>query len=305
VTSGAPRVSVIVPAYYSHATIRLCLDALGRQTFRDFEIIVVNSSPEAATGELVAREFPDVRFVQSPHRLLPHAARNLGVGLARGMLLVFTDPDCEAVPTWLQGLVAAYDRGHRVVGGSIEPGGRGWLESGTHLCKFSWVLCGLPEGPRWILPSANVAYDRSVWEAAGPLDPTRFCGDALLSWKAAAVGHQPWFEPRAVVRHHHDQTLGDCWRERYGRGREFAVMRIEWEGWSRPHAAAQMMLTPLRVAVVLARAGVHSFVSGWTARWIATLPAQAVGQVAWCLGEATCCWQRATSGAPIGARHTA
>jgi hypothetical protein len=43
-----------------------------------FETIIVNSSPEDRTAKLVAERFPAARFEQSPHRLLPHAARNRG-----------------------------------------------------------------------------------------------------------------------------------------------------------------------------------------------------------------------------------
>ncbi|MBK5298868.1 MAG: glycosyltransferase [Vicinamibacteria bacterium] len=303
-SDAAPRVSVIIPAYYSHGTVRLCLEALGRQTFCDFETIVVNSSPDTTTADLVISEFPEVRFVQSPDRLLPHAARNLGVGLASGALLVFTDPDCEAAPDWLEWLVAANDAGHRVVGGSIEPGSRRWLECGTHLCKFSWVLSGLAPGPRWILPSANVSYARGVWDAVGPLDPTRFCSDSLLSWKAAASGDRPWFEPRAVVKHHHDDAFGAYWRERLGRGREFGAMRIEFERWSRGRAAARLPLLPLLVPLVLARAARDAVRSGWGMRFVTTLPVQLAGQLAWCLGEARSCWRHATSGDAIGERST-
>jgi len=40
------RASVVVPAYHSDATIGGMLDGLRGQTFVDFELIVVNSSPE-------------------------------------------------------------------------------------------------------------------------------------------------------------------------------------------------------------------------------------------------------------------
>jgi CDP-glycerol glycerophosphotransferase len=42
---SAPAVSVIVAAYNSEDFLPRCLDSLENQTFRDFETIVVNSSP--------------------------------------------------------------------------------------------------------------------------------------------------------------------------------------------------------------------------------------------------------------------
>ena len=66
---GAPKASVIIPAYFSHKVIATCLQALRGQPFRDFETIVVNSSPEEDTRRLVTREFPEVLFEQSSTRL--------------------------------------------------------------------------------------------------------------------------------------------------------------------------------------------------------------------------------------------
>ena len=120
-TRANPQVSVILPAYYSDRSIAQCLEAISEQTFQDFEVIVVNSSPETRTHEIVTTRFPKVIFKQSPTRLLPHAARNLGVSLATGELLVFTDPDCLPQPEWLATLVQANRAGWSVVQGSVEP----------------------------------------------------------------------------------------------------------------------------------------------------------------------------------------
>ena len=151
---AAPLVSVIVPAYNSFGTIPGFLCALRRQTFTDFETIIVNSSPETQTGKLVAEGLPEAHFEQSPVRLLPHAARNRGVELAKGSLLVFTDPDCVAESGWLRALVEANQRGHRVVVGSMGLIGTSAFERAVHLCKFSSWLPGLPEGRAIIAPTA-------------------------------------------------------------------------------------------------------------------------------------------------------
>jgi O-antigen biosynthesis protein len=290
-----PQISVIIPAYYSHDTVAACLDALRRQTFRNFETVLVNSSPETKTAEIVTVQFPEVHFVQSPTRLLPHAARNHGVGLARGDLLVFTDPDCEAQPDWLEQLMAAYDQGHPVVGGSNEPGAQNWFEYGVHLCKFSWLLSGLPAGPRWILPSANVGYARRVWNEIGPLEETGFCGDALQSWRAGAKCYEPWFVPEAKVQHRHEGDLASLWRERLGRGREFGRLRMTFEGWQRWRAAMTMFLFPLLVSLVVLRTGRDAFSSGMGTIFLWTLPIQWVGQTAWCLGELQAQWDYAVN----------
>jgi len=283
---SSPRVSVAIPAYYSFETLEACLGALHDQTYMNFEIILVNSSPEERTGAIISSKFPKVRFEQSSSRLLPHAARNRAVNYARGELIVFTDPDCVPRRDWLEKLVAAHDAGHPVVGGAMGLATKDWFETGAHLCKFSWALSGLPAEPHWIVPSANACYSRAVWEEVGPLDGDLFAGDALLSWRAAARGFQPWFEPTAVVEHRHPGNVRSFWRERFSRGLEFARVRSAFYQWSRLRAAMHFPLFPLFTGIVLARCGIDSFRSGWVRPYIVTLPVQLMGHLAWCLGEA-------------------
>ena len=167
-TAARPRVSVIIPAYRSAATIEACLKGLERQSFRDFETIVVESSQDEETAEIVAR-FPGVIFEQSPQRLFPHAARNRGVELAGGSLLVFTDPDTRARPDWLEQLVAAADAGHELVVGANAVSEQTWSERGVHLCKYSPVLAGLPPGPRWVASTSKCPLHARAFRPSWPL----------------------------------------------------------------------------------------------------------------------------------------
>jgi GT2 family glycosyltransferase len=277
---------VIVPAYHSDATIAACLDALGAQTFTGFEVIVVNSSQEESTLRIVAARFPAARFEQSSVRLLPHAARNRGVELARGGLLVFTDPDCVPAPDWLEILVATSGRGHGVVVGAMDLIGNSAYERAVHLCKFAPWLLGAPEGPRTIAPTANVLYTREAWNAVGPFPGDVFSGDTVHSWRAAALGFRPWFEPRAVVAHRHGGDLRSFLRERRVRGEDFARVRVAEERRSRAWAAAHLAAAPLIPFLELARVGRRATEAGWARAFVRTVPLQLAANAAWALGEA-------------------
>jgi glycosyltransferase involved in cell wall biosynthesis len=291
---ATPRVSIVISAFHSDTTIADCLESLRDQTFRDFEVIVVNSSPEERTRRIVEERFTEVRFEQAPARLLPHAARNRGVEHARGELLVFTDPDCRARPDWLERLVQSLDQGHRLVCGAIELNETGWFARGVHLCKYSFRLSGLRGGPSSVAGTANAGCSREVWNAVGPFDGDRFAGDGLFSWRAAARGWQAWFEPRAIVEHRYIGSVGSLWSERITRGRDFAETRMAFERWSAKRAALYLAVMPLLPLLVLARTGREAFEAGWGASFILTLPLQFVGQLAWSLGETGALWRRLT-----------
>ena len=286
--SDAPRVSVVLPAYRSEATVAGCLAALRRQTFRDFEVLLVDSGPGGTTGALVARDFPEARCHVSPVRLLPHAARNLGVSLARGELLLHSDPDTYSRPDWIEKMVSAWERDGGVVVGAIACHGARWLDTGVHLCKFSKVLPGGSPRPVDNAPTANVLVSRSTWETIGPIPEDVLQGDATWSRRALERGVPLTFAPAAVVEHHHLETFRGFLRERARRGVELGTMRCGWER-DRPGrialvaAATVLPVRALRIAALVtgqcARAGCLVDLA-WTA------PVVALGHAASLCGEA-------------------
>jgi GT2 family glycosyltransferase len=278
--------SVILPAYHSDATIGACLEGIRQQTFRDFETIVVNSSTEDRTADVITRTFPAVLLEQSPQRLLPHDARNRGVELARGSLLVFTDPDCVPERDWLEQLVRAHKRHHDVVVGAMALRGASPYELTVHLCKFAHWLPGGPEGPRAIAPTANVLYTREAWNAIGAFKGGSFSSDTLHSWRAAALGYGPWFEPRAIVAHVHGGNLRSFLRERRIRGEDFARMRVAEEGRGGGWAVAHLAALPAIPILELGRIGRSAARARWTRTFVKTLPLQLAANAAWALGEA-------------------
>jgi glycosyltransferase involved in cell wall biosynthesis len=298
-----PRVSVVFPAYRSEATVAGCLAALRRQTYADFEVVLVDSGPGAGTAEIVTRDFPEVRCHVSGTRLLPHAARNLGVTFARGDLLVFSDPDTYARPDCLERLVAAWERTGDVVVGVIANHGSRWLDTRIHLCKFSKVLPGGPSRPVDNAPTANALCSREAFEAIGPIPADVMQGDVSWSRNALAAGRRLTFAPDAVVEHHHLETLHGFLSERRRRGLELGRMRREWD---RGHpfrlaliaAATILPVRALRIAALVtwqcARAGSLGDLA-WTA------PLVAAGHLASLWGEAAALIGSAMPRRPSGA----
>src|SRR4051812_5897213 len=90
----APKVSVVIPTYNEATYVDRLLEALAKQSFKDFEVIV--SDAESKDGiDRVVRSFTsklDVRLVESPPQG-PGAGRNRGAELAQGDWLLFLDAD--------------------------------------------------------------------------------------------------------------------------------------------------------------------------------------------------------------------
>lgn len=281
-----PSVTVIVAAYESQATVADTLEALRAQTVRDFETIVVDSSPTTATVELVRERFPEVRMVHSPRRLLPHAARNRGVEHATGEVLAFTDADCMPERGWVEALAAAHAGGHALAGGALACLDRAPSALAVHVGKFVQWLPGTAAGPCRDLPSANLSISRELFDRVGPFPEDRWSGDTLLCWRAAASGEPPMFVPGAVVGHRHDTTVAGFVGERFRRGRDFGLARPPALGWSRAQLALRIALAPLAALVLTARVVGRAPPGRMRTVALLTLPIQLAGAAAWALGEA-------------------
>ena len=90
-----PTISVIVPVYRVEKYIRRCVDSILAQSFRDYELILVDDgSPDysgAICDEYATRD-PRIRVIHKENGGLS-SARNVGIDAASGEYLFFMDSD--------------------------------------------------------------------------------------------------------------------------------------------------------------------------------------------------------------------
>src|SRR5687768_13342222 len=104
-----PRISIVIPAHNEEELLPATLDALKKQTYRNFETIVVTNGCTDNTADAV-RGKCDQLFELEERGLGP--ARNLGAARARGHLLLFLDADTILEPTALQVIARKFKRHH-------------------------------------------------------------------------------------------------------------------------------------------------------------------------------------------------
>lgn len=101
------KVSVIIPAYNEEDEIVDCLESLGNQRYKGFEIIVVDDGSSDRTRKRVnnlSRKIPLINLLTQKHKG-PGGARNLGAKHARGEILVFVDADMTFESDFIKKLV--------------------------------------------------------------------------------------------------------------------------------------------------------------------------------------------------------
>jgi len=99
-----PLVTVVTPAYNIAKYIGETIDSVLRQTFRDFEYLVVDDGSTDDSVDIIkahVRDDPRFRLMQGEHRGLS-AARNAGIREAKGQYIAFVDGDDRWHPKFLE-----------------------------------------------------------------------------------------------------------------------------------------------------------------------------------------------------------
>ena len=195
-----PVFSVVVPTYERHAHLPTLLDCLAAQTFRDFEVILVDQSaarwnvPDAYSSLDILYEHTDLKGASR--------ARNLGAWLARGDVIAFTDDDCQPEPGWLQNATRYFDE-PRVVG--VE----GLVVSERVNDPEYRAVTNLGfEGIGFM--TANLLLRRNVFNAIDGFDEqfdVPFREDTDLGWRACALGEIPFGHDVRVFHPAHSRTV--------------------------------------------------------------------------------------------------
>jgi glycosyltransferase involved in cell wall biosynthesis len=240
-----------------------------------FELIVVDDASTDTTwealGDLVAATALPARALRLARNAGQGAGRNVGLGVARGEVVAFTDDDCLPSPRWLERLTEPFTSAHGsspvvVAQGQTEA----WPDDADGAGAWArtvWVL-----RPTWLFETCNVAYRRTDLVAVGgfpsggdaPVGPHgRIVGeDAIAGWRVVENGAELVFVPEALVHHRHlPASYLDWLAEQRGRGcfpglidRSPLGRRALWRSWFlAPRSAAFDVATVALVGALCSR----------------------------------------------------
>jgi len=110
-----PKVSVIIPCYNLGEYIGETLESVFNQTFKDYEIIIVDDGSNDGKTPAILKgiKYPKVKVVTTENQGLP-AARNNGIRAARGEYICPLDSDDMIAPTYLEKTTKILDANSRV-----------------------------------------------------------------------------------------------------------------------------------------------------------------------------------------------
>ncbi len=187
------RISVIVPTYNEGNTVRKCLEPLSRQTFEDYEIVVVDGHSKDDTVKAAKKYADKVIYDEGKGT---GAARNLAVRAVDSEIVAFVDGDTIVPENWVETVDRAFKKGVVGVGGPLLP------EGGNFSDKLIFFVCAdllrrMSSAIGWHqFSGANCAYLREAYLRSGGFrEDLDMLDDVELSMRIKKFGREI-FEPR-------------------------------------------------------------------------------------------------------------
>ncbi len=218
------EVSVVVVNYNRATLLSRCLASLQKQTFKAFEILVVdNASSDESQGVVAAAGDPRIQWLPQPVNRGFAAASNVGIRAARSPLIALLNNDAEASREWLEQLVTAAGAGDlygmwasRILGMDgrrIDKVGHLMFADGQNRGRGTgqWSEGRFEVEEECFFPDGCAALYRLelLREVEGfDEDFFAYADDADLGVRACWLGWKCLYVPSAVVYHRRSSTLG-------------------------------------------------------------------------------------------------
>lgn len=117
-----PKASVIIPTFNRRVILKKSLLSLARSTISpdEFEVVVVDDGSTDGTRDMLAHlDVPYSIIYAWQERGGPAKARNRGIELARGKIIIFIDSDIVVVPEFVEAHINVHKEPRRVASGPV------------------------------------------------------------------------------------------------------------------------------------------------------------------------------------------
>jgi GT2 family glycosyltransferase len=99
------KVSIVIPNYNGVKYLKICLDSLSKQTFKDFETIIVDNNSIDESLKFIKLNYPDIKLIELKENYGFSKAVNEGIKISETDYVVLLNNDTEATVDWLENLV--------------------------------------------------------------------------------------------------------------------------------------------------------------------------------------------------------
>lgn len=210
-------VSILIRTKNEERYIGQTLSVLFSQTYKNFEVLIVDSGSTDRTLE-IAKEYPVTVYEIKPEDFTWGYALNYGFQRANGKYVVSLS--AHALPlssNWLETLIANFndEKVAAVMSNTLPWPGCNPFDRRGLLKKCNIKKQELTEGPPFVFGNTSSAIRRSVWGIINFDESLSYCEDHDWIGKVRKMKFKIIYEPEAKVYHSHNETLRQIYRRSY------------------------------------------------------------------------------------------
>lgn len=217
-------ISVIIPMYNAGKNILPLLQSLNTQSYRDFEVIIVDDGSTDSSRAIIEANkklliFPVTLVAQE--NAGPAKARNVGVKNASGEIIIFLDSDCITPPNWIEEMI-------RPLTGKVAGCNCGYQTQNNESLIARYIGYEIARRHERLnknnidtVGSYSASFIKEIFEKAGGFNTdyrTASGEDFDLSFNIHKLGYTLVFTDNTFVYHYHPDTLRKFLKQQFYRG---------------------------------------------------------------------------------------
>ncbi len=211
------RASVIIPNWNGKHLLEICLPSLEKQSFKDFEVLIIDNGSSDNSLRYIKENFPSFRVTVLDKNLGFAPAVNIGIRKSRCKYIILLNNDTEMDKDCIKFFVKAADE-HPEAGfiaakilnfykRNIIDNAGDYIDGGGHPNTRG---TGKRDGPQFNKPGFSFMatgggslFKKSAFEKVGLFDEEYFVymEDVDFCLRAQMQGIKGWFEPKAKIYH--------------------------------------------------------------------------------------------------------
>ena len=203
------KYSFIIPVYNRPEEVDELLDSLTHQTFRDFEVLVIEDGSAIPCKDIVEKydDLLSIKYFVKPNSG-PGQTRNYGAERAEGEYLLILDSDCIVPPTYLEAVEAELNREPADAFGGPDRAHSSFsdIQKAINYAMTSFFTTGGIRGgkkkmDKFYPRSFNMGVRAEAYQALGGFSKMRFGEDIDFSIRIFKNGYRCRLFPEAWVWH--------------------------------------------------------------------------------------------------------
>ncbi len=217
------KVTIIIPNYNGCHFMEPCLASLKKQTYKDYQILVVDNASTDGSVEYVKEHYPEIEVIALKKNYGFSKAVNVGIRRSTTPYVILLNNDTTTDPYYIEEMVRTIEKSPRIFSVSskmiqmyhpelIDSAGDLYTLTGWGVCRgVGRPVSNYTETDEVFSACAGAAiYRRQVFQKIGLFDEKHFAylEDIDVGYRARIFGYRNLYCPTALVYHVGSGTSG-------------------------------------------------------------------------------------------------